>query len=249
MQYHSHLQGFVYNLLRGSVYEELHDQKGSKPFSFSNIFPYTNLRQGDIRTFLISSPDNQFIKYLFDLLQLYIKRQTQINIGWMTFKINYIEEMYPRVPGSNFSLITGTPIVIRIWKDKYMDYGFESTFDNFSYWKNEQPLSVFIEQLQGKLLSKYGRYHIEPYTEYQEFLAKHKDIKLFDTFKFKKQVANKVIIENIERIIIGTVWEFGFNNNNGNKDLIQFALDSGLGERNSLGFGFMNLMATEKRHL
>ncbi|MEM3192943.1 MAG: CRISPR-associated endoribonuclease Cas6 [Candidatus Parvarchaeota archaeon] len=40
--------------------------------------------------------------------------------------------------------------------------------------------------------------------------------------------------------MIGTVWEFGFEADV-NRDMIQFALDVGLGERNSLGFGFMNL--------
>ena len=30
--------------------------------------------------------------------------------------------------------------------------------------------------------------------------------------------------------------------NSNNKDIIEFSIDSGLGERNSLGFGFMNLI-------
>jgi CRISPR/Cas system endoribonuclease Cas6 (RAMP superfamily) len=52
-------------------------------------------------------------------------------------------------------------------------------------------------------------------------------------------------MKGFEQVIIGTLWEFGFNN--GNKDLIQFALDAGLGERNSLGFGFMNLHLMSKQ--
>jgi CRISPR-associated endoribonuclease Cas6 len=63
-------------------------------------------------------------------------------------------------------------------------------------------------------------------------------------FKFKKQTSIRLSINKFEQIIVGSIWEFIFNriNNNNNKDIIQFALDSGLGERNSLGFGFMNLM-------
>lgn len=71
-------------------------------------------------------------------------------------------------------------------------------------------------------------------------------MKIFDMFKFKKQISTRLSINKFEQVIIGSIWEFIFNrinNNNNNKDIIQFALDSGLGERNSLGFGFMNLMA------
>jgi CRISPR-associated endoribonuclease Cas6 len=46
----------------------------------------------------------------------------------------------------------------------------------------------------------------------------------------------------MEQIIIGTLWEFVFNPNL-DKKLINFILDVGLGERNSLGFGFVNLKA------
>jgi CRISPR/Cas system endoribonuclease Cas6 (RAMP superfamily) len=37
--------------------------------------------------------------------------------------------------------------------------------------------------------------------------------------------------------VIGTSWLFGF----ANPELAKFALDTGLGELNSLGFGFMNM--------
>lgn len=158
----------------------------------------------------------------------------------MKFTINYLEEIYPNLSNSNPTLITGTPIIIRIPKALYNKYGYESIYENFTYWRNEHPVDVFIEQLQIKLLSKYRRFHTNTYQEYHEFLTKHKEIKLFDTLKFKKQVSTRVFIKGFEQVIIGSQWEFGFNNGN-NKEIVQFALDAGLGERNSLGFGFMNI--------
>jgi CRISPR-associated endoribonuclease Cas6 len=243
MEYHCHLQGFIYDLLRGSVYEQLHDTEGSKFFSFSNIFPFDDPKKDDIRNLIISSPDTDFIRYLFDMLQIISRRETQINIGTMKFTIEYLKELHTKVPDTNFKLITGTPIVIRIGKERYEKYGYESVFDNFTYWRNEQPIDVFVEQLQIKLLSKYARYHTQTYKDYYEFLAKCKDYKIFDIFRFKKQISTKLVIKGLPRVIIGSLWEFIFNNiSNSNNDIIQFALDSGLGERNSLGFGFMNLM-------
>ncbi len=239
MQYHCHLQGFIYNLLKGSIYDQLHDSKGSKFFSFSNIFPFNDIRQNDIRNLIIASPDEQFIRYLYDILQ--VRRAREISIGNMKFKINFLQELYTRIPDSNsFNLITGTPIIIRIPKEKYKDYGYESIYENFTYWKNEHPIDVFITQLTNNLLKKYAQYH----TQVHDLIETYKDIKVFDTFKFKKQISTRVFMKGFEQVVIGTLWEFGFNNSN--KDLIQFALDAGLGERNSLGFGFMNLPLTFK---
>jgi CRISPR-associated endoribonuclease Cas6 len=215
------------------TYDQLHDSKGSKFFSFSNIFPFNDIRQSDIRNLIIASPDEQFIRYLYDILQVSTARD--ISIGNMKFKIDFLKDIYTRIPDSNsFTLITGTPIIIRIPKEKYKDYGYESIYENFTYWKNEHPIDVFITQLTNNLLKKYAQYH--------DSTENYKDIKVFDTFKFKKQISTRVFMKGFELVVIGTLWEFGFNNTN--KALIQFALDAGLGERNSLGFGFMNLPLT-----
>lgn len=62
---------------------------------------------------------------------------------------------------------------------------------------------------------------------------------MFQKFRFKKQVSSRIIIKGFEQIVIGTIWESEFDCCSDQK-LIQFALDTGLGERNSLGFGFLN---------
>ena len=62
-------------------------------------------------------------------------------------------------------------------------------------------------------------------------------------FKFKKQVVNHVIINGKEQIIVGSIWEFWFSYlNKEQKKILKFGIDCGFGERNSLGFGFMNVV-------
>ncbi len=158
----------------------------------------------------------------------------------MTFTINFIEEIYPKLPDSNISLITGTPITIRIPASKYKEFGYESVYENFTYWRNEQPIDVFITQLKQNLLKKYAQYNTQSKEAYHNLIDIYKGVKMFDTLKFKKQIATKIYANSIEQIVIGSMWEIEFNNHI-NKDLIRFALDAGLGERNSLGFGFMNI--------
>jgi CRISPR/Cas system endoribonuclease Cas6 (RAMP superfamily) len=103
--------------------------------------------------------------------------------------------IHPRIPEANIHLITGTPIVIRIDKERYKKYGYESIYDNFTYWRNEQPIDVFIEQLQIKLLNKYARYYNNnTIKEYHEFLAKNIYHELSSIFGKYSSRRSKIII-------------------------------------------------------
>lgn len=43
--------------------------------------------------------------------------------------------------------------------------------------------------------------------------------------------------------VSGSIWEFSFGYLDGEKrEVLQFGLDAGFGELNSMGFGFMNLL-------
>lgn len=237
MQYYYHLQGLIYNLLKGSIYHEIHDMKRYKFFSFSNVLPPYDLKQNDYRTLIISSPDEQFIRYLYEVLQLLLGRGTAIKIGVMTFKIDSLCIFQRKIKDSNFNLITGTPIIVRNSRERYKkEYGFEldGKYDEV-YWRNGHPIDLFLSSLKENLLRKYAAFHGSmKSTSYDRMSTSQ----LFTRWTFKKQISTRLFIKGSEQVIIGTTWEFGFNPNG--KDLVQFGLDSGLGERNSLGFGFMN---------
>jgi CRISPR-associated endoribonuclease Cas6 len=243
MQYHYHIQGFIYNLLKGSKYHFLHNKKGYKFFCFSNIFPVTSLiRYGDIRNLLISSPDANLIYILFAALAPLSASGSAVNVGNMKFKIDSVSELDVRIPvGESFGIITGTPIIIRVPKGGYKEYGIEPRKDyEYIYWRMEHPIEVFISQLRANLLKKYSDF----YRLQNEFDwdGANDSFPLFQRFRFKKQISTKMIIKNYEQTVIGTLWDFEFKGwEYKNKDLLQFALDVGLGERNSLGFGFMNI--------
>ncbi|MEM0287169.1 MAG: hypothetical protein QXG05_03215 [Nitrososphaerota archaeon] len=86
MRYHYHLQGFIYNLLKGSKYDYVHDKEGYKFFCFSNIFPARDLVKNDPRILIISSPDSEFICHLNEMLLC--QSNAEISIGGMKFKID-----------------------------------------------------------------------------------------------------------------------------------------------------------------
>ena len=198
MQYHYHLQGFIYHLLNRSEYQTIHDKRGYKFFCFSNIFPVTaNLKTGDLRNLLISSPDSNFI---FSL-EKSIKNLTnkEVVIGSMKFKIEQVTVIDTIIPiDSPFILITGTPIVIRIKREKYKQIGINPSMDYpFVFWKSNYPIELFMSQIKDNLLKKYRKFYHNnsngkngntTYESFEEFF-------LFQKFSFRKQVSSKIIMK------------------------------------------------------
>ena len=232
LKYHHKLQGFIYSLLDRTPYVKLHDRRGYKFFCFSNIFPPEDAKAGALRNLLISSPDEGMINALENMLKKLQEEGEPANIGEMSFGIEAIFKLEPKI-GRSCTLITGTPIVIRIPKENYGKYGIKPPKDYaYVYWRKHYSFEAFIKQLEENLFKKYGEFYKRAMKEFQ----------LFERFMFKKQVCNHIVTEGKEVRVLGSIWEFAFSYLNGEqRKLLQFGLDCGFGELNSMGFGFMNL--------
>jgi Methyltransferase domain len=139
MNYHYHLQGLIYGLINGTRYEYIHDKDGFKFFCYSNIFPISNqIMKNDIRKMIISSPDPNFISVLDGQFNSFSKA---INIGNMRFELDSVKRLDMKIPSHlPFTMITGTPIIIRIPREKYVKYGIASRLDyEYLYWRKDQP--------------------------------------------------------------------------------------------------------------
>lgn len=233
-KYFHKLQGFIYNLLKGTEYSILHDKKGYKFFCFSNIFPIGDVKSGEIRNLIISSPDNLFIKTLKEKLNELINKGEELKIGEMQFELNDVLLIKTRLKRS-CKLISATPIIIRIPEKNYEKYGIPKKFrkKRYVYWRPQYNFEAFVKQLEENLIKKYN-----------EFYKTDLEIeRIFEIFKFNKgPIVNHVIIHGREQILVGSTWEFMFSYlNKKHKKILEFGVDCGFGERNSLGFGFMNI--------
>ena len=238
-KYHSKLQGWVYNLMKGTEYKNLHDSRNPKLFCFSNVFPAKDMKQGDKRNLIISSPMKRFIEKLEEKLRNEVK---EISIGEMSFEIESVMKIEPKIM-KNCVLISGTPIVIRIPKERYKEYDIESEY-NYVYWKLDTSFEPFIKQLEENLLKKFIMFY--QLSKEDEKMLQEKTMPLFQEFEHKKSVVTHLVIDGKEQKIFGNLWRFKFNNlNEKQREILQFGLDAGLGERNSYGFGFINLERQE----
>jgi CRISPR-associated endoribonuclease Cas6 len=233
LSYFHKLQGLVFNILKDTEYSILHDKKGYKFFCFSNIFPIGNISSNEIKNLIISSPDKFFIKTLEEKIKELKDTKKSVNIGEMFFEIEKIFKLRIKLR-RNCRLISATPIVIRIPEKNYEKYNIPLEFrkKRYIYWRPQYSFEAFVKQLEENLIKKYNEFYKTDFTIER----------IFEIFKFIKSTVNHVIIGGKEQMVVGSVWEFWFSYlSKEQKKILEFGIDCGFGERNSLGFGFINV--------
>ena len=211
-----HIQSFLWSLLKDTEYDSYHNLKGYKFFSFSDIFPINDIRFGEKFNLLISSPNKFFIKELYYRL----KELNSFNLSNITFDIINVKKF--SVSLSN-RFITGSPIVVRNVNGSYYSPDKDGKL-GFDY---------FIKKLTETSIIKYSLFN-----------NKKLDLNgpLFDYAKYRRSVVIPMSIRENKFNILGSNWVFEkkFIKNEEERRFYKFILDCGLGEKTSLGFGFIN---------
>ena len=117
LEYHK-LQGFVYSLLQESGFFLLHDKPGYKPFCFSNIFPFGDMLEGDVRHFMIASPGKTIIERLAQYLTTN-RTEREIHIGDCAFALDGVRVVETSLGHEPVRIICATPILLRIPEYNY----------------------------------------------------------------------------------------------------------------------------------
>lgn len=208
------IQGFIYSLLKNTAFSEYHNLNGFKYFSFSNIFPVSDFKAGGFKNIIISSPKIGFIK----TIEKSLKDKEHFYLGKYRMEKDTVKVFKPKL---NRRFITSTPIVL-----------FENNRENRYYsLKNNGDFSFFLDRVKENVLKKYNAYYGEDY---------YFDGNIFDRFEYDREVAVRVKKADKMFVIIGTLWKNLEKFNMDNKKLYRFLMDTGLGEKNSLGFGMLN---------
>jgi len=215
------LQGFFYSLFKDTKLFPLHNKKSYKFFCFSNLFG--GKRQ---KKFIICSPSKEFLK----IVAQRILKKEKIKIGENLYEISNLKFFDLKIKPP-LKIITLSPIIIRVPKNKFKEYKIFSKFPCF-YWRPEYPIEIFLNQLEANIFKKYKMFHQKKIEEFP----------IFKKILFKKSVALPLKIHKNKVIYIGSLWEFRFEAiDKKTKDILKFAIDCGFGEKNSMGFGFVNL--------
>ncbi len=130
-------------------------------------------------------------------------------------------------------VLTATPVTIRIPARNYERYGIPEAERKarYVYWRPKYAFDAFLKQLSENLIKKYNEF----------YATKLKDYDLFEQFKYRRATATKAVIDGREYVLVGSMWEFVWSfMDETQRRVIEFGLDTGFDERNSLGFGFVN---------
>jgi CRISPR-associated endoribonuclease Cas6 len=205
------IQGMIYEALGDSKFGEIHDEPKFKYFTYSDFF-YDRHGNG---TLIVSSPDPRIIDIIVD----WVKDCNSICLGPREYEIRKIKVIKPRL---HHEFKSGSPVVL------YLD---SDTGEYFSFRKHGD-ISFFLDRLKDNALKKY-----EFFTGIQlDFQSP-----LFDEVELRRELAVPVNIRGTELVFIGSMWNSLVKSDIGDfEHFYRFLMDTGLGEKNSLGFGFIN---------
>lgn len=212
------VQGFIYNMLKGTEYGERHDEPKFKFFTFSDFF----VDRGGRTSFIVSSPEKGFINAIHSA----IGERESVYIGQDEYRVLELKKF--RLPLRR-AFQTGSPVVL------YRDASKNEYFKLYAH----RDLRFFLDRLKENAEKKYSAF-----TGDEFFL----DGPLFDRVipklrpNGKIDVYVKVVKNGVPFPVIGSNWELLEKERIKPEErrFYRFLMDAGLGEKNSLGFGFVN---------
>jgi CRISPR-associated endoribonuclease Cas6 len=231
------VQGFVYDkLIANTEFKDIHNLKSYKLFCFSNIFPPSLVKRGQLRHLLFSSPNNDLVNSVFSHIRENLMDNKEIDIGEQQYHIKSLELLETRITSNRCVIRTSTPVSVRIPQRSYSNYNIskEEQKEKFIYWRSNLPQEIFLTLIMNNMKSKY---------EY--FYKRHIDDieSIIDSITFLKEVVIHLPIEDYTIKVPASFWRLYCSDleTDFKRRFLNFILDVGIGERNSAGLGFLNV--------
>lgn len=223
--YNHILSAIIYNKIADLNFaNELHSSKSFKFFTFSQIYiPKRRIvkdgiiAKDGVISFYISSPNDFLIKSLVDgfLEDLEISFQNQ------KITIQKIEALKTPEFSSKSEFKTLAPIIVRTKKE--ID-------GELKIW-DLAPSDKFFKSLENNLIKKYIKFNNLTKTD--------KKINIYSDMNFVKRKRISINKGNATTHHRAYMMDLILE---GDLDLIEFAYDVGIGEKNSMGFGMIKLL-------
>ena len=235
--YHRKLSGRVWRALKDTPVEERHGSGEPSGFCMSNPFPFGDMKQGDERKVIVSSVDEETLSYVAKD----VKRDPEFNLGEMEFVVDDMSAFDVDVgePGTSGTMETATGVVVRLYEDAREEYGIENGHrDTPTYWRPEHTTEPFVDAVTGNLQRKHDRFvgdHLPGPAEVEG--------DLFNGYEMIKTYGLPVTVtEGVEMDMVLSKWRLSYEvRDNHHRRHLNLALDAGIGGRNSLGLGFVNI--------
>lgn len=198
------------------------------------------MQENDERTLLVASPDESLLAYVAEDLT----HDRELNIGEMPFHVDGVNPLSPDVgqPGSKGTLGTGTGVMVRIPPWRFEEYGIETEHEEAEFWRPQHTMEPFLTQIENNLDKKHGLFC-------PDYLPGPSDVDydLFDGYELINTFSIPVTPKTgIEETWVLSKWKFDYTvQDPDHRRHLNLLLDVGIGEKNNLGFGFVNIKNNE----
>ncbi|WP_400253075.1 CRISPR-associated endoribonuclease Cas6 [Methanobrevibacter smithii] len=223
--YNHILSAIIYNKIADLNFaNELHSSKSFKFFTFSQIYiPKRRIvkdgiiAKDGVISFYISSPNDFLIKSLVDGFL----EDSEISFQNQKLTIQKIEALKTPEFSSKSEFKTLAPIIVRTKKE--ID-------GELKIW-DLAPSDKFFKSLENNLIKKYIKFNNLTKTD--------KKINIYSDMNFVKRKRISINKGNATTHHRAYMMDLILE---GDRDLIEFAYDVGIGEKNSMGFGMVKLL-------
>jgi CRISPR-associated endoribonuclease Cas6 len=234
--YNAWLQALIYNNISDKLSEKLHDEgflyenRKFKLFTFSSILErgeFDNIKKEfkfpQMISFYISSP----VDYILEDIARTMINSNSINLGSNILAVSSINVIKTILPDKNILKVNAvTPIEMHSTLIKADGKNFTHYYSPF-----EEDFTILI---RNNLIKKWSA-----------FYKKEIDSTFVIKPLFKNKNNEKIVFFGAgEKRTLVKGWKGYFNIESDNPELLNFALDVGLGGRNSQGFGMIEIIPT-----
>jgi len=238
--YHNKLRGRLWRGFEDTVLGDEHGDGNPPGFVFSNIFPWGDIEEGDQRNVLVASVREQPLAELAHSL----KQDREFNVGEMPFTVTDLSVIDPDIggPGKAGTIMTSTGVVVRFYGHHREEYGIDPDGDpnpdTPTFWRPEHAVGPFRDAIKENLERKHERFASDYLPGPEEF-----EEPLFDGYELIKTYSLPVTVTTgVEQEMVVSKWRFDYRvRDDHHRRHLNLALGTGLGGRNGLGFGFLNI--------
>lgn len=238
--YHHKLRGRIWKALEDTRFDDEHDSGESLGLTFSNVFPWGDLSEGGSYQVLFASPREDLLSALGRGFQ----HDREFNVGEMPFRVTDMSALDVDVgePGTRGVIETATGVVVRLYehhRDEYKIDDPDATEGSPTYWRSEHSIEPFRDAIKENLQRKHERFAPD-YIPGPETV----DGDLFEGYDLVKTYSLPVTVtEGTEITVVLSKWRLGYRvRDDTHRRHLNLALNTGIGGRNGLGFGFVNIV-------
>lgn len=238
--YHHKLRGRIWRALEDTEYEREHGDGQPLGLVYSNIFPWGAISEGDERQLLLASPREGLLADIARNLQA----DREFNVGEMSFRVSGMTSLDVDVgePGTRGTIETATGVFVRLYDRHREEYGIEASHadaDTPTYWRPEHTVEPFRDAITDNLQRKHVRFA-------PDYVSGPLDVDadLFEGYDLIKTYSLPVTVtEGVDLDVVVSKWRLDYRvRNDTHRKHLNLALDTGIGGRNALGFGFVNIV-------